>query len=85
MRLLARQLTLRGTQAMLWHERITRIRCAPKRAPCPTCGRRVQRKRILHRRLRTLAYRRIAWLEVTYAECRWLESLGACQAERRFP
>jgi hypothetical protein len=53
---------------MLLTERITRIRRAPKRAPCPTCGRRGHRKRILHRRLRTLAYHRLAWLEVTYAE-----------------
>ena len=53
---------------MLRHQRITRIRCAPKRAPCPTCGRRGRRKRVLRRRLRTLAYRRVAWLEVTYAE-----------------
>jgi hypothetical protein len=28
---------------MLRHERITRIHCAPKRAPCPTCGRRGRR------------------------------------------
>ncbi len=49
-------------------ELITRIRQAPKRAPCPTCGRLGRRKRLLRRRLRTLAYRRVAWLEVTYAE-----------------
>jgi hypothetical protein len=53
---------------MLLPERITQIRRAPKRAPCPTCGRRGHRKRILHRRLRTLAYHQVAWLEVTYAE-----------------
>jgi hypothetical protein len=53
---------------MLLPELITRIRCAPKHAPCPTCGRRAPRKRILRRRLRSLAYRRVAWLEVTYAE-----------------
>jgi Transposase len=53
---------------MLLPELITRIRRAPKRAPCPTCGRRGHRKRILHRRLRALAYHRVAWLEVTYAE-----------------
>jgi hypothetical protein len=53
---------------MLRHERIIRIRCAPKRAPCPTCGRRGHRKRVLHRRLRTLAYYRLAWLEIIYAE-----------------
>jgi hypothetical protein len=60
---------------MLRHQRITRIRCAPKRAACPTCGRRGRRKRVLHRRLRTLAYHRIAWLEVTYAE---YQTRGAC-------
>lgn len=49
-------------------EVVTRIRRAPRRAPCPCCGRRGRRKRILHRRLRTLAYRRVAWLEVIYAE-----------------
>jgi hypothetical protein len=53
---------------MLLLELITRIRRAPKRAPCPVCGRRGHRKRILYRRLRTLAYHRVAWLEVTYAE-----------------
>jgi len=53
---------------MLPPELITRIRSAPLRAPCPTCGRRGHRKRLLRRRRRTLAYRRVAWLEVTYAE-----------------
>jgi len=47
---------------------ITRIRRAPRRAPCPRCGRLGRRKRVLRRRVRTLAYRRVAWLEVTYAE-----------------
>jgi Transposase len=51
-------------------EVITRIRRAPRRAPCPRCGRPGRRKRILHRRVRTLAYQRCAWLEVTYAEYR---------------
>ena len=49
---------------------ITRIRRAPRRAPCPTCGRLGRRKRLLHRRLRSLAYRQVAWVEVTYAEYR---------------
>src|SRR5438874_3500588 len=55
---------------MLLPELIHRIRRAPKRAPCPSCGRRGRRKRTLRRRLRTLAYQRVAWLEVTYAEYR---------------
>ena len=49
---------------------IRRIRCAPRRIPCPRCGRRASRKRILRRRLRSLAYQRGAWLEVTYGEYR---------------
>jgi hypothetical protein len=49
---------------------ITRIRRAPRRVPCPRCGRLGRRRRLLHRRVRTLAYRRSAWLEVIYAEYR---------------
>ncbi len=55
---------------MLNHEIIRRIRCAPRRRPCPLCGRRASRKRILHRRVRSLAYQRVAWLEITYGEYR---------------
>jgi Transposase len=47
---------------------IKRIRHAPRQARCPSCGRRGRRKRILHRRLRSLAYHQLAWLDVTYAE-----------------
>ncbi len=47
---------------------ITRLRRAPRRPPCPRCGRRGRRQRLLHRRLRSLAYHRVAWLEVTSAE-----------------
>jgi hypothetical protein len=68
---------------MLHHDRITRIRCAPKRAPCPICGRRGRRKRVLHRRLRTLAYHRIAWLEVTYAE--YQTRCACCKFFRTWP
>jgi hypothetical protein len=62
---------------------ITRIRRAPRRAPCPTCGRRGRRKRLLHRRVRTLAYHRVAWLEVTYAEYR--TRCGCCKYFRTWP
>lgn len=64
---------------MLSRDRITRIRCAPKLAPCPTCGRRGRRKRILQRRLRTTAYRQVAWLQVTYAEYQ-----ARCQCRKYF-
>ncbi len=47
---------------------VSRNRYAPKRAPCPTCGRLALRKRLLHRRLRTLVYHQVAWREVIYGE-----------------
>jgi hypothetical protein len=55
---------------MLNHPISRRIRCAPRHLPCPRCGRHASRKRILRRRVRSLAYQRVAWLEVTYAEYR---------------
>ena len=51
-------------------ERVTKVRCAPKTAPCPDCGRRAPRQRLCHRRVRSLAYHQVAWLHVTYAEYR---------------
>jgi hypothetical protein len=42
--------------------------CAPKKAPCPHCGRLGKRKRRLTRRVRTVAYKAIAYLEITYGE-----------------
>lgn len=65
------------------HDTTTRIRRAPKRAPCPHCGRLGRRKRILHRRLRTLVYHAVAWLEVTYAE--YQSRCGCCKYFRTWP
>jgi hypothetical protein len=48
--------------------RVRVVRCAPRRYPCPTCGKRGRRKRRLHRRIRSLAYRQDAFLDVHYAE-----------------
>jgi Transposase len=62
---------------------ITRMRRARRQAPCPRCGRRGRRKRLLHRRVRTLAFRRVAWLEVTYAEYR--ARCGCCKYFRTWP
>ena len=42
--------------------------CAGKTHPCPHCGKRGRRKRCFHRRIRSLAYRRDAYLDVHYAE-----------------
>src|SRR4051812_19291156 len=44
------------------------VRCAPKKAPCPKCGKPGRRKRTKTRRVRTVAYKAIAYLEVTYGE-----------------
>lgn len=44
------------------------VRCAPLTHPCPHCGVPGRRKRRLHRRLRSLAYRQVAYLDVHYAE-----------------
>src|SRR6476659_8837296 len=44
------------------------VHCAPKKAPCPKCGKRGLRKRIKTRRARTVAYQAIAYLEITYGE-----------------
>lgn len=44
------------------------IQCAPKKAPCPNCGKMGRRKRTLTRTVRTVAYKAIAFLEITYGE-----------------
>lgn len=45
------------------------IHCAPKKAPCPKCGKCGRRKRKLPPRLvRTVAFKKIAYLEMTCAE-----------------
>jgi hypothetical protein len=46
------------------------VRCAPGAHPCPHCGEPARRQRLLRRRLRSLAYRREAFLDVHYAEYR---------------
>jgi transposase-like protein len=44
------------------------VPCAPKKAPCPKCGTRGRRKRTLTRTVRTVAYKAVAHLEITYGE-----------------
>jgi Transposase len=45
------------------------VRRAPKKAPCPKCGKPGRRKRILPpRRVRTVAYKAVAYLEITCGE-----------------
>ena len=44
------------------------LHCAPEKAPCPNCGKRGRRKRTVTRRVRTVAYKAVAYLEITYGE-----------------
>jgi len=59
------------------------IRCAPRNAPCPSCGKPGRRKQILSRRVRTLEYRRVAYLDITYGEYR--ARCGCCTTFRTHP
>jgi hypothetical protein len=42
--------------------------CAPKKAPCPQCGTLAKRLRTGQRQVRTIMYRQIAYLQITYGE-----------------
>src|SRR5687767_13743926 len=44
------------------------VHCAPLKAPCPECGQRGRRTRTLTRSVRTVAYKAVAFLEITYGE-----------------
>lgn len=57
-----------GTEAPAPTSVVIPVHCAPKKAPCPRCGERGRRKRTLTRTVRTVAYKAIARLEITYGE-----------------
>ena len=46
------------------------VSCCPRTYPCPECGKRGRRKQVLHREVRSIAYGKILYLKVTYAEYR---------------
>jgi transposase-like protein len=52
------------------HVRTILTRCAPAKAPCPRCGKLGRRKATRHRLVRTLAYKQVVFLDVTYGEYR---------------
>jgi transposase-like protein len=52
------------------HVRTIPSNYAPSQAPCPTCGKPGQRTDVLHRQVRTIAYKQIVYLDVTYGEYR---------------
>jgi hypothetical protein len=68
---------------ILPREQVIDIRCQPKTHPCPTCGKRGRRVRRLDRRVRSLAYKRVVWLRVFYAEYR--ARCSCCRFFRSWP
>jgi transposase len=62
---------------------IPAVRCAPKTHACPSCGKHGHRKRHLHRRIRSLAYRQEAWIDVHYAE--YKSRCSCCKYFRSWP
>ena len=55
------------------------VSCRPKTHPCPACGTRGRRQRLLVRVIRSLAYRQEAFTEVRYAEYR-----SDCECSKTF-
>src|SRR3954447_10418278 len=52
------------------HVATIHISCCPRKAPCPTCGKLAPRKDVRHRTVRTLAYKKVVFLDITYGEYR---------------
>ena len=44
------------------------VHAAPKKAPCPTCGKHGRRKRTFTRTVRTVAFKAVVYLEITCGE-----------------
>lgn len=55
------------------------VSCAPKKAPCPECGRLGRRQRTLDREVRSIAYKQIVVLDITYGEY-----ATACECSKSF-
>jgi Transposase len=59
------------------------IHCAPKKAPCPECGKSGRRKRTCTREVRTVAYKAVAYLRITYGE--YTAQCQCCKTFRNTP
>ena len=59
------------------------VHCAPKKAPCPNCGRHGHRKRKVTRKVRTVAFKSIAYLEITCGE--YTARCDCCRTFRNTP
>lgn len=61
-----------------------KVGCCPKKAPCPQCGKLGKRKRRpLKRSVRSIAYQKIVYLDITYGEYR--ARCGCCKTFRNHP
>src|SRR5437588_7242312 len=65
------------------HVRTIPVRCAPAKSPCPKCGKPGRRKAIHRRRVRTLAYKQVVFLDVAYGEYR--ARCACCKTFRSTP
>ena len=65
------------------HVDTIRVSCSPKKAPCPHCGKLAPRKDVLNRLVRTIAYKKVLFLDVTYGEYR--ARCGCCTTFRTTP
>jgi transposase-like protein len=63
--------------------RVIPVRCAPRKAPCPSCGKMARRKRTFERNVRTIAYKEIAVLRITYGE--YETRCDCCKSFRTHP
>jgi ribosomal protein S13 len=59
------------------------VSCAPKKAPCPHCGKFAERVRTRQRNVRTIAYRKVVYLRISYGE--YGPRCGCCQSFRTSP
>jgi ribosomal protein S13 len=59
------------------------VRCAPQKAPCPTCGKMGKRVRTGKREVRTIAYQKVAYLKITAGE--YVASCKCCKTFRTSP
>lgn len=59
------------------------VSCAPKKAPCPECGKLGRRQRTLTREVRSIAYKENVILDITYGE--YAARCGCCKTFRTHP
>ena len=63
-----------------------KVSCCPKVSPCPHCEKLGKRKQRLHRLVRSIAYGKIVYVDITYAEyraMRLLQDLSLYPSRRR--